>query len=92
MKVSCAVPREMATPNLAERLREIGVQPIVTDYVIRAVYEGPNCGLGEAIMDMFSREVDHEVSVFYTEKELEQFTQPADMRRSSRRKKKNRNA
>lgn len=69
MRVSCACPAEMATSTLVENLRAIGIQPIVTNTVIRAVYEGPDRTLGEAIVDMFSHEADHEITMQFTEEE-----------------------
>lgn len=69
MRVSCACPAKMATDTLVDRLRTLGLQPIVTSEVIRVVYEGPNKSLGEAIVEMYAHEADHEITVFYDKDE-----------------------
>lgn len=65
MRVSCSVPRRLATSTLEDNIRIIGLEPIVTPEIIRAVYEGDNVGLGEALIDMFSHQADHEITVDY---------------------------
>lgn len=69
MRVSCACPADVATPTLVENLCKLGIQPIITSQVVRAVYEGPSKNIGEAIVTMFSHEADHSINVQYTEEE-----------------------
>lgn len=68
-RVSCSCPATSASLNLLPRLRSIGVQPIVTDFVIRAVYEGPRIELGRAIVDIFDDEKDSEITLYYDKAE-----------------------
>lgn len=63
MQVSCACPRELASEGLVEEIKALGIEPIVTSLVVRAVYEGHDKGLGEAIVELFCREADHEINV-----------------------------
>lgn len=65
MNVSCSVPAGMETSTLLEHIKTLGLTPIVTSTVIRVVYEGDNVGIGEALIDMFSHECDHEITVDY---------------------------
>lgn len=69
MRVSCACPAELATSTLVDNLRAMGITPIVTPQVIRAVYEGPSKDIGEAIVMMFAHEADHDINVQYTDSE-----------------------
>lgn len=69
MRVSAACPAELATSTLVDRLRTLGLQPIITPQVIRAVYEGPDKSLGEAIVDIYSHEADHSITVSYDKEE-----------------------
>lgn len=69
MRVSCACPTDMATDTLVERLRVLGIQPIITPQVIRAVYEGSDKSIGEAIVEMYAHEADHDINVQYNKEE-----------------------
>lgn len=69
MRVSCSCPKKLATDTLVDRLRALGLQPIITTEVIRAVYEGDNRGLGEAIVEIYAHEADHDITVFYDKDE-----------------------
>lgn len=69
MRVSCACPPALATSTLVERLKSLGFEPIVTSSVIRVVYEGPNRQLGEALVEIYAHEADHEITVFYDKEE-----------------------
>lgn len=69
MRVSCACPRELASDGLIEEIELLGITPIITTQVVRAVYEGPDKGTGEAIVELFSREAGHEVNVQYNQEE-----------------------
>lgn len=70
MRVSAACPAELATSTLVDRLRVLGLQPIITSQVIRAVYEGTDKGIGEAIVDIYSHEADHSITVSYDKEEM----------------------
>lgn len=63
MRVSCACPREMASDGLVERIIALGLQPIVTSQIVRAVYEGDDRKLGIATVELFRNEVGHEINV-----------------------------
>lgn len=69
MRVSCSCPIETATPTLEGWIRQVGLEPIVTNTVIRCVYEGDNQALGDALVQMFEHEYNHEITVDYNEKE-----------------------
>lgn len=69
MRVSCACPVELASSTLEEKIRTLGITPIVTTQVIRAVYDGPDKSIGEAIVNMYAHEADHEINVQYTTEE-----------------------
>lgn len=77
MRVSCACPRKMATDTLVERLESLGIKPIVTNQVIRAVYEGTDKSLGEAIVEIYAHEADHEINVQYDKAEQQRETRKA---------------
>lgn len=65
MQVSCACPTKTATDTLEGWIRQVGLEPIITPYVIRCVYEGNNIALGDSIVERFEHEVDHEITVCY---------------------------
>lgn len=69
MRVSCGCPKDTATTGLEDWIRQVGLQPIVTNIIIRCVYEGDDRALGQAIVDKFSHEIDHDITVNYTEAE-----------------------
>ena len=69
MQVSCSVPRELASENLIQQIEDLGIQPIITSLVVRAVYEGEDRYIGESIVDIFSNEEKHEITVHYSKKE-----------------------
>lgn len=71
MRVSCGCPIETArnADVLISWIKKVGLEPIVTNTTIRCVYEGDDKALGEAIVEMFEAEVDHDITVFYTEDE-----------------------
>ena len=63
MRISCACPAEFASTTLVEDLKTLGLHPIITPQVIRVVYEGSNRTLGDMILDLFSREIDHDITM-----------------------------
>lgn len=69
MRVSCACPVELASEGLVAEIEALGLQPIVTSLVVRAVYEGHDHKLGTAIVEMFSKEAGHEINVQYDKEE-----------------------
>lgn len=73
MRVSCGCPIAKArNPEVLERwIRQVGLTPIITNTTIRCVYEGDNKALGEAIVEMFQVELDHDITVFYDKAEQE---------------------
>lgn len=69
IRVSCGCAVETATQDLVSKLTELGVPPFVSSTTIRTVYEGENHRLGEAIVNLYSYEVDHEITVCYDKEE-----------------------
>lgn len=69
MRVSACVPRELASDSLVEELESLGVPPIITSQVIRAVYDGPDKHIGEAIVELFCCEDGHDINVQHTTEE-----------------------
>lgn len=69
MRVSAACPAQLASDTLVDKIRVLGIQPIITSQVIRAVYEGPDKSIGEAIVNMYAHEADHEINVQYGKEE-----------------------
>lgn len=70
MRVTCAVSRVNASPGLPNKIDALGIPPIITNTIIRAVYEGPDRKLGEAIIALFEQEKDHDIYVDYDKNEL----------------------
>lgn len=70
MKVSCSCARDTASENLVKSIAKLGVTPIVTDQIVRAVYEGTDRKVGEELVHLFAREIDHDVFVHYDKNEL----------------------
>lgn len=56
VRVSCGVPIDKASDQLVSKVKELGIQPIVTCAIIRAVYEGPDEALGRKIVELFKQE------------------------------------
>lgn len=71
MRVSCACPVQTASCYLFDGLRKLGIQPIITSQVVRAVYEGPEVQRGEAIVHLFEREIGNDIAAFYGKGEPE---------------------
>lgn len=70
MRVSCACPVQTASCYLFDGLRKLGVQPIITSQVVRAVYEGSEVQKGEAIVRLFEREIGNDINAQYSKEEL----------------------
>lgn len=71
MRVSCGCPAATASEGLVDEIKQLGLTPIVTSQVVRAVYEGHNRGTGEAIVQLYEKEIDHDITVFYDKDEQE---------------------
>lgn len=69
MRVSCEAPMSSCSKSLIEDIRALGKEPIVTGCVVRAVYEGPDIALGEAIVERFKEEPHHGIVADYDEQE-----------------------
>lgn len=69
MRVSCSAPLDTCSQTLYKELEALGVQPIVTNILVRAVYEGDDRYIGEGIVELFSYERDHEITVYYSPEE-----------------------
>lgn len=69
MRVSCGCAVSTASPTLTQTLEQMGIQPIITSQVVRAVYEGDDEKFGQQIVNLFEREEDHTITVDYTDKE-----------------------
>lgn len=87
MRVTCACPAEKASETLVEQLKKLGIEPIITSQVIRAVYEGPHRDIGEGIVAIYDNEQDHEIVVQYSDKERQNIDKQAA--REERRAKRN---
>lgn len=72
MRVTAEIPRKSAgADKLIEDIRALGLNPIVTPYVVRTVYEGTSLQLGEAIINRFELEPDHGIVSDYNKDEQE---------------------
>lgn len=93
MRVSCSCARDTASEGLVKEIAALGLQPIVTNQIIRGVYEGDDHNIGGALVTLFSQEQDHDVFVHFDKGEIDQYKpqtlpkQPKQHPRSSRRKK-----
>lgn len=56
VRVSCGVPIDKASPQLVSKIEELGIKPIITCIIVRAVYEGPDEALGRKIVELFQQE------------------------------------
>lgn len=71
MRISCAVPHELCSANLVTKLKEMGLNPIVTTQIVRVVYEGSDHRLGTQIVLMFENELNHDITVDYCDERQE---------------------
>ncbi len=63
MRVSCSAARSPYEDQLIERIKILGLKPIVTPILVRAVYEGADRALGEKLIDLFEHEPEHDIYV-----------------------------
>lgn len=68
VRVTCGVAKDKATASLIDELKKIGVKPIVTPYVIRAIYEGDSKALGQKIVELYSKEDTTDIYYDYGER------------------------
>lgn len=61
VRVSCGVAVEKASPELVQKLKQLGIKPIITTCVIRAVYEGPDKTLGQKIVELYKGEATDDI-------------------------------
>lgn len=61
MRCTCAAPSKTCSPELVANLKALGVTPIVTSQVVRAVYDGPSGKTCKAIIALFEQEADHDI-------------------------------
>lgn len=59
MRLSCEASAKDCTKTLVEDIRALGIEPIITTEVIRAVYEGDDEELGNAIIERFRAEAHY---------------------------------
>ena len=88
MRVSCSCLVKGASESLIPAIKELGVEPIVTNQVIRAVYDGKDKKIGEGIIKLFVEEREHDIYVHYDPEEIAQQQKKRKPHpRSSKRKK-----
>lgn len=87
MQLSCGAPRDTASPELLEKIAELGLEPIVTSQIIRVLYVGTNHQLAEQIVALFRDEIGHDVSVQYDKSEREDGARQARIARNRKVKK-----
>lgn len=90
MRVSCGCLARTASEGLAQKIQALGVEPIVTQQIIRGVYDGKDKRIGEGLVKLFVEEQDHDIYVHYDPDECpadQPKVQPKPHPRSSNRKK-----
>lgn len=83
MRVDCEALRNEHSGKLIDDLRLLGVEPIITSYVVRVVYEG-KVGVGMAIIERFKQEPDHGIVADY-EKHDEEARKKAEREKRGKR-------
>lgn len=56
VRLTCGVAASKASPDLPEKIRRVGVEPIITSLVVRAVYEGEDVALATRVKAIFEQE------------------------------------
>lgn len=64
MKVSCSLPPDKCSPEVLQELKHLGIKPIITQQVVRAVFEG-NESIGEHIVRIFAEAGSDDITYFY---------------------------
>lgn len=90
MRLSCGTPKATMSNDLLTKLALLGVEPIITNIVVRVVYEGDDLELGKQILAIFKAEIDHDETVFWDNphEEQKQARQERKADRQQKRKKK----
>lgn len=68
MQLTCAVPVDKASDDFIAKLGELGITPIVTSVVIRAVYDGDDEKLADKIIALYEKEPYHDIVSIRPEK------------------------
>lgn len=63
VRTTCAVKVNEASTELVQKLKELGINPIVTSQVVRGVYEGTDEALAKKIVGVFQQEQNP--SIYY---------------------------
>lgn len=63
MRISCGANVQTCRPTLERDIRILGLQPIVTCSVVRAVYEGDDQHIVDCLIEMFSSQPDHDITM-----------------------------
>lgn len=63
MRIYCSCPTKTASSVIVGWCQQLGFNPTVTEENISVTYEGGDKVKGEALVQMFSHEADHEIVV-----------------------------
>lgn len=63
VRMSVAAPKSTASSQLVARIKSLGLEPIVTPTIIRAVYEGHDHRLADKLVNLFEHEKDHDIYI-----------------------------
>lgn len=61
MRISCGADVHTCRDTLERDIRILGLQPIVTSQVVRAVYEGDDEHVVNCLIQLFSSQPDHDI-------------------------------
>lgn len=86
VRVTCGVAFHKASNDLTERIYALGLKPIITNTVIRTVYEGDNRSLAEKIVEIYQQEKD--ADIYYDDGRRGERCVDSNVGRKSRTKKK----
>ena len=70
VRTTCAVKANEASAELVQKLKDLGINPIVTSQVVRGVYEGTDEVLAKRIVEVFQQEQNPDI--FYDDGRREQ--------------------
>lgn len=87
VRVSCGVEIAKASEGLIDKIKAIGIKPIVTPIVVRAVYEGPDKALGQKIVELYQKENTTDIYYDFGERSDEKCVNSNVGRRSRKRRK-----
>lgn len=63
MRVSCSSPIDEHSQNLIQRIELLGLKPIVTPILVRAIYDGCDKQLGKKLIDLFKHEANYDIYI-----------------------------